>query len=66
MHKIYLMLRQDLWLINVALFYALPWIAGVMALAVVTFQLFLRWLCGKKIYRHELIREIEEAYRCRV
>jgi hypothetical protein len=66
MYKIYLMLRQDPWLLTFALCFALPWLAGLMALAIVAFQLFLRWLCGKKIYRHELIREIEETYRCRV
>ena len=60
------MIQQDQWLLNVALFYALPWLAGVMALAIVIFHLFLRWLCGKEIYMHELMRELQEAQRCGV
>ena len=61
MHKLLQTVTQETWLLNVAIFWAVPWMVGICSLVVILFEGFMRWLCGKGIYKHELLREITEA-----
>jgi len=61
MEQVSLMFRQTPWLLNAAIFFGLPWLVGVFALVRIIFEGFVRWLCGKGIYKHELLREVKES-----